>query len=95
MTSNTTILELGNLLVIVGFPLLAAVIGFLSYLRGHFEHLRETREAKERESNQNREMYIKMVVQSTISIEIKEIHDLISKLSKRIDDLFVLLKSER
>lgn len=95
MTSTTTVLELGNLLVIVGFPLLAAIIGFLSYLRGHFNHLEKVRETKERESNQNREMYIKMVVQSTIDVQVKEIHDMISELGKRIDKLFALLKNDR
>ena len=95
MTQSSTILEFGNLLVIVGLPLIAAVIGFLSYLRGHFNHLEKLRETKEREANQNREMYIKMVVQSTIDGQIKEIHDMISELGKRIDQLFALLKDER
>lgn len=95
MTQSSAILEFGNLLVIVGLPLLAAIIGFLSYLRGHFNHLEKVRETKEREANQNREMYIKMVVQSTIDGQIKEIHDMISELGKRIDQLFALLKDER
>jgi len=95
MTQSSAIVELGNLLVIVGLPLIAAVIGFLSYLRGHFNHLEKVRETKEREANQNREMYIKMVVQSTIDGQIKEIHDMISELGKRIDQLFALLKDER
>jgi len=95
MTQSSAILEFGNLLVIVGLPLLAAIIGFLSYLRGHFNHLEKVRETKEREANQNREMYIKMVVQSTIDGQIKEIHDMISELGKRIDQLFALLKNER
>jgi hypothetical protein len=95
MTSNSAILELGNLLVIVGFPLTAGIIGFLSYLRGHFNHLEKLREAKEREANQNREMYIKMVVQNTIDGQIKEIHDMISELGKRIDKLFTLLNHDR
>jgi hypothetical protein len=95
MTQSSAILEFGNLLVIVGLPLIAAVIGFLSYLRGHFNHLEKVRETKEREANQNREMYIKMVVQSTIDGQIKEIHDMISELGKRIDQLFALLKDER
>jgi len=95
MTTTSTILEFGNLLVIVGLPLLAAIIGFLSYLRGHFNHLEKLREAKEREANQNREMYIKMVVQSTIDVQIKEIHDMLSELGKRVDKLFTLLKNDR
>lgn len=95
MTTTSTILEFGNLLVIVGLPLLAAIIGFLSYLRGHFNHLEKLREAKEREANQNREMYIKMVVQSTIEVEIKEIHNMLSELGKRIDKLFTLLNHDR
>lgn len=95
MTNTSTILELGNLFVIVGFPLIAAVIGFLSYLRGHFNHLDKVREAKEREANQNREMYIKMVVQSTIEVQVKEIHDMIAELGKRIDKLFILIKNDR
>jgi len=95
MTTTSTILEFGNLLVIVGLPLLAAIIGFLSYLRGHFNHLEKLREAKEREANQNREMYIKMVVQSTIEVEIKEIHNMLSELGKRIDKLFALLNHDR
>ena len=95
MTTTSTILEFGNLLVIVGLPLIAAVIGFLSYLRGHFNHLEKLREAKEREANQNREMYIKMVVQSTIEVEIKEIHNMLSELGKRIDKLFTLLNHDR
>ena len=95
MTTTSTILEFGNLLVIVGLPLLAAVIGFLSYIRGHFNHLEKIRETKEREANQNREMYIKMVVQSTIEVEIKEIHNMLSELGKRIDKLFALLNHDR
>ena len=95
MTQSSAIVEFGNLLVIVGLPLIAAVIGFLSYLRGHFNHLEKLREAKEREANQNREMYIKMVVQSTIDVQIKEIHDMLSELGKRVDKLFALLKDER
>jgi hypothetical protein len=95
MTQSSTILEFGNLLVIVGLPLLAAIIGFLSYLRGHFNHLEKVRETKEREANQNREMYIKMVVQSTIEVEIKEIHNMLSELGKRIDKLFTLLNHDR
>ncbi|HRC16149.1 MAG TPA: hypothetical protein PLY25_10755 [Bacteroidia bacterium] len=95
MTTTSTILEFGNLLVIVGLPLLAAVIGFLSYIRGHFNHLEKVRETKEREANQNREMYIKMVVQSTIEVEIKEIHNMLSELGKRIDKLFTLLNHDR
>lgn len=95
MTQSSAILEFGNLLVIVGLPLLAAIIGFLSYLRGHFNHLEKVRETKEREANQNREMYIKMVVQSTIDGQIKEIHDMISELGKRIDKLFTLLNHDR
>jgi len=95
MTTTSTILEFGNLLVIVGLPLLAAVIGFLSYIRGHFNHLEKVRETKEREANQNREMYIKMVVQSTIEVEIKEIHNMLSELGKRIDKLFALLNHDR
>ena len=95
MTTTSTILEFGNLLVIVGLPLLAAVIGFLSYIRGHFNHLEKVRETKEREANQNREMYIKMVVQNTIDGQIKEIHDMISELGKRIDKLFALLNHDR
>ncbi len=90
-----TVLELGNLFIIVGLPLLAALIGFLSYIRGHFGHLEKVRETKEREANQNREMYIKMVVQNTINAEIKEIHDMIGELGKRIDKLFELLKYDR
>ena len=84
MTTTSTIPEFGNLLVIVGLPLLAAIIGFLSYLRGHFNHLEKVRETKEREANQNREMYIKMVVQSTIEVEIKEIHNMLSELGKNV-----------
>ena len=95
MTTTSTILEFGNLLVIVGLPLLAAIIGFLSYLSGHFNHLEKVRETKEREANQNREMYIKMVVQSTIEVEIKEIHNMLSELGKRIDKLFTLLNHDR
>ena len=95
MTTTSTIFEFGNLLVIVGLPLLAAIIGFLSYLRGHFNHLEKVRETKEREANQNREMYIKMVVQSTIEVEIKEIHNMLSELGKRIDKLFALLNHDR
>ena len=95
MTTTSTILEFGNLLVIVGLPLLAAIIGFLSYLRGHFNHLEKLRKAKERKANQNREMYIKMVVQSTIEVEIKEIHNMLSELGKRIDKLFALLNHDR
>ena len=95
MTQSSTILEFGNLLVIVGLPLLAAIIGFLSYLRGHFNHLEKVRETKEREANQNREMYIKMVVQSTIEVEIKEIHNMLSELGKRIDKLFTLLNHDQ
>jgi len=95
MTQSSAILEFGNLLVIVGLPLLAAIIGFLSYLRGHFNHLEKVRETKEREANQNREMYIKMVVQSTIEVEIKEIHNMLSELGKRIDKLFALLNHDR
>jgi Tfp pilus assembly protein PilO len=95
MTTTSTILEFGNLLVIVGLPLLAAIIGFLSYLRGHFNHLEKVRETKEREANQNREMYIKMVVQNTIDVQMKEIHDMISELGKRIDQLFALLNHDR
>ena len=95
MTTTSTIFEFGNLLVIVGLPLLAAIIGFLSYLSGHFNHLEKLREAKEREANQNREMYIKMVVQSTIEVEIKEIHNMLSELGKRIDKLFTLLNHDR
>jgi len=95
MTTTSTILEFGNLLVKVGLPLLAAIIGFLSYLSGHFNHLEKVRETKEREANQNREMYIKMVVQSTIEVEIKEIHNMLSELGKRIDKLFALLNHDR
>jgi hypothetical protein len=95
MTNTTTILELGNLLIIVGFPLLAGVIGFLSYLRGHFNHLDKVREMKEREATQNREMYINIIVQKTISVEIKEIHDMIKELTTRIDNLFALLNHDR
>jgi len=95
MTTSSAILEFGNLLVIVGLPLLAAIIGFLSYLRGHFNHLEKLREAKEREANQNREMYIKMIVQNTMDVQIKEIHDMLSELGKRVDKLFTLLKDER
>jgi len=95
MTQSSAILEFGNLLVIVGLPLLAAIIGFLSYLRGHFNHLEKVRETKEREANQNREMYIKMIVQNTMDVQMKEIHDMISELGKRIDKLFSLLKDER
>ena len=95
MTQSSAIVEFGNLLVIVGLPLIAAVIGFLSYLRGHFNHLEKLREAKEREANQNREMYIKMIVQSTIDVQIKEIHDMLSELGKRVDKLFTLLKNDR
>jgi len=94
MSDTSSLLEFGNLLVIVGLPLLAGVIGFLSYLNGHFNHLEKLREAKEREANQNREMYIKMVVQSTIDGQIKEIHDMIAELGKRIDKLFILLKHD-
>jgi len=95
MTTTSNVLELGNLLIIVGFPLVAALIGFLGYLRGHFNHLEKVRETKEREANQNREMYIKMVVQSTIEVEIKEIHNMLSELGKRIDKLFTLLNHDR
>jgi len=95
MTQSSAIVEFGNLLVIVGLPLLAAIIGFLSYLRGHFNHLEKVRETKEREANQNREMYIKMIVQNTMDVQMKEIHDMISELGKRIDKLFSLLKDER
>lgn len=95
MTTSSNVLELGNLLIIVGFPLVAALIGFLGYLRGYFNHLERVRETKEREANQNREMYIKMVVQNTIDVQIKEIHDMISELGKRIDKLFALMKNDR
>jgi len=95
MTTTSTILEFGNLLVKVGLPLLAAIIGFLSYLSGHFNHLEKVRETKEREANQNREMYIKMIVQNTIEVEIKEIHNMLSELGKRIDKLFTLLNHDR
>lgn len=87
--------DFANLLVIVALPLLGTVIVVLSYLRGHFNHLAELRKSKEREANENREMYIKMVVQNTINAEIKEIHDMISELGKRIDKLFALLKHDR
>lgn len=95
MTQSSAIVELGNLFLIIGLPLIAGLIAFLSYLRGHFDHLAEMRKAKEREANQNREIYIKMVVQNTIDVQIKEIHDMIAELVKRIDNLFALMKNER
>ncbi|HRC15978.1 MAG TPA: hypothetical protein PLY25_09890 [Bacteroidia bacterium] len=95
MTQSSAIVELSNSFLIIGLPLIAGLIAFLSYLRGHFNHLAKTREFKEREANQNREMYIKMVVQSTIEVEIKEIHNMLSELGKRIDKLFTLLNHDR
>jgi hypothetical protein len=92
---TSKLLDFANLLVIVALPLTAGVIGFLSYLRGHFDHLSKVRESKEREVNQNREMYIKMVVKNTIEIEIKEIHNMLAELGKRIDKLFALLNHDR
>ena len=95
MTQSSAIVELGNSFLIIGLPLIAGLIAFLSYLRGHFNHLAKTREFKEREANQNREMYIKMVVQNTMDVQMKEIHDMIAKITERIDQLFALLKNER
>jgi len=95
MTTTSTILELGNSFLIIGLPLIAGLIAFLSYLSGHFNHLAKTREFKEREANQNREMYIKMIVQNTMDVQMKEIHDMIAKITERIDQLFALLKDER
>ncbi|HRB54329.1 MAG TPA: hypothetical protein PLD87_11695 [Bacteroidia bacterium] len=95
MTQSSAIVELGNSFLIIGLPLIAGLIAFLSYLRGHFNHLAKTREFKEREANQNREMYIKMIVQNTMDVQMKEIHDMIAKITERIDQLFALLKNER
>lgn len=95
MTQSSAIVELGNSFLIIGLPLIAGLIAFLSYLRGHFNHLAKTREFKEREANQNREMYIKMIVQNTMDVQMKEIHDMIAKITERIDQLFALLKDER
>lgn len=92
MTPSSEILELGNLFIIVGLPVTGSLIAFLSYLRGHFSHLSEVNKTKEKEANQNREMYIKMVVQNTMDVQIKEIHDMFAELSKRIDGLYALLK---
>ncbi len=49
------------------------------------------KKAKAKEQNENREMYIKMVVQNTIDGQIKDIHTMIEKLADRIDELFTLL----
>ena len=95
MTQSSAIVELGNSFLIIGLPLIAGLIAFLSYLRGHFNHLEKVRETKEREANQNREMYIKMIVQNTMDVQMKEIHDMIAKITERIDQLFALLKNER
>jgi Tfp pilus assembly protein PilO len=95
MKEASTLLEFANLFLILGLPLVVGLIAFLSYLRGHFRHLDELRKSKEKEVNENREMYIKMVVQNTIKIEIQEIHEMISELGKRIDKLFALLKHDR
>jgi len=95
MTQSSAIVELSNSFLIIGLPLIAGLIAFLSYLRGHFNHLEKVRETKEREANQNREMYIKMIVQNTMDVQMKEIHDMIAKITERIDQLFALLKNER
>jgi Tfp pilus assembly protein PilO len=95
MKEATTLIEFGNLLLIIVLPLIAGLIAYLSYLRGHFAHLEKLRETKEKEANQNREMYIKMVVQNTIEVEIKEIHKMFTELGKRIDKLFTLLGHEK
>lgn len=95
MKEASNLLEFVNLFLIMGLPLLVGLIAFLSYLRGHFNNLDKVREMKEREANQNREMYIKMVVQNTIEVEIKEIHTMLAELGKRIDKLFTLLNHDR
>lgn len=81
-----------QLCIAVGLPIVAGLIAILTYLRGYFNALNEDRKIKQNEQNQNREMYIKMVVQNSIDGQIKEIHNMIQKLNERIDELFILLK---
>jgi hypothetical protein len=95
MKEASTLIEFANLSLLLALPLITGLIGFLSYLRGHFNNLDKVREMKERESNQNREMYIKNMVQNTIAGEINKIHEMIAELGKRIDKLFTLLKHDK
>lgn len=83
--------EVGRLFIIIAVPIGGLLIAFLVYLKGHFEGLEKDRQVKVKELNENREMYIKMVVQNTIDTQIKEIHEMIAELGKRIDKLFGLL----
>ncbi len=91
LLDSITWMQLVQLLVITAVPVTACLIGYLTYIRGHFESQREERKMKQQEQNENREMYIKMVVKDTIDGQIKEIHEMVEKMNKRIDDLFKVL----
>lgn len=88
---QTTWAEVARLFTVIAIPIGGLLIAFLVYLRGHFESLEKDRQIKVKELNENREMYIKMVVQNTIDKQINEIHEMISELGKRIDKLFIML----
>lgn len=92
MNEQTSWAEVARLFTVIAIPIGGLLIAFLVYLRGHFEGLEKDRQIKVKELNENRELYIKMVVQSTMDSKLKEIHDMVEKLSTRIDDLFKMLR---
>lgn len=83
--------QVAQLFVIVGLPCGGLLVAFLTYLRGFFNAQAEERRLKQQENNENREMYIKMVVQNTIDGQIKEIHEMVERVSNRVDELFKLI----
>lgn len=92
MEAQTTWPEVARLFMVTAIPIGGLLVAFLVYLRGHFTGLEKDRQIKVKELNENRELYIKMVVQNTMEGKLKEIHDMVAKLSSRIDELFGMLR---
>ncbi len=92
LLDSVTWIQIGQLLVLTTIPATAVLIGYLTYIRGHFESQREERKLKREEQDANREAFIKMAVRDVVAVQMAEIHQMIENINHRIDELFKLLR---
>ena len=82
MKTPVTLFDLAQLAIIVIPAVIACLIGYLKYIEYDFHAKKEEREHKERELNENRQLFIQTVVEKHIQAPFDKVY----KLLKTQDD---------
>lgn len=83
MTPSVTWFDLAQLAIIAIPAILACLIGFLKFIEHDFHAKEKEREYKERELNENRQLFIQTVVEKHIQAPFAKVYDLLTKQDER------------